>query len=435
MADVAWTIYTAPAEQITPDLLRSFLAEQRRDRLFLESLTLELKSQRDRHNVLTAIAGMANTAGGVVLLGVREDEPGFDEAPGVTADEVTSVLGQCQSGLSPAVTPELIPVAIPGKDRMVLVIRVISDPLLWPVVKNGQVFVRNPGQTVAATHDQILDLVRRREAPSAAVPTFHLTSIYTPTYRDAAGQAREGDLVLRFASAVYARAGLPRPVTLGSEERAAVNAAVGSSMLVQLLAPRGSHRGRDPLLLEEDERSSTLYRAHWDFADGGDRHRLSLRLQCNGPQVSFALDLHVRLAPDDGQGVRAPRFGRSELVLGLLCGLETARLSLVPEIASWLGGAPSRIDDVYCWIESPRSQGLGQAIDKQGAARPLAGERTIWALQVPLATGADEAAEAIRHPLERLYVDLGFDDERALLGEDLRRALEDRQYLAYGSVR
>src|SRR5450756_103420 len=100
MADVAWTIYTAPAEQITADLLRSFLAEQRRNRLFLESLTLELKRQRDRHNVLTAIAGMANTAGGIVLLGVDEDEPGFDESPGVTADEVTSVLGQCQSGLS-----------------------------------------------------------------------------------------------------------------------------------------------------------------------------------------------------------------------------------------------------------------------------------------------------------------------------------------------
>jgi len=433
MADVAWTIYTAPAEQITADLLRSFLAEQRRDRLFLESLTLELKRQRDRHNVLTAIAGMANTAGGIVLLGVDEDEPGFDESPGVTADEVTSVLGQCQSGLSPAVTPELIPVAIPDNDRIVLVIRVISDPLLWPVVKNGQVFVRNPGQTVAATHEQILDLVRRRETPSATVPMFHLTSIYTPTFRDAAARAREGDLVLRFASAVYARPGLPRPVTLGSEERAAVSAAVGSSVLVQLLQgslPRGSHLRRDVLPLAEDERSSTMYRAHGDCADGGDRHRLSLRLQCNGPQVSFAVDVHVRLAPHDGPEVRTPRFGRSELVLGLLCGLETVSLSLIPVIAKWLGGAPSRVDDVYCWIESPRSQGLGEAIDKQGAARPLAGERTIWALQVPPVSGADEAAELVRHPLETLYVDLGFDDERAVLGEDLRRALEERQYLA-----
>lgn len=42
MTDVGGTIYTAPADQVDAHLLGLLLDEQRRDRSFMESTTLEL---------------------------------------------------------------------------------------------------------------------------------------------------------------------------------------------------------------------------------------------------------------------------------------------------------------------------------------------------------------------------------------------------------
>ena len=58
MTDFGWTIYTAPADHLDAELLRTFLSQQRRDRLFMESTTLELKRERTPSNVVNAIAAM-----------------------------------------------------------------------------------------------------------------------------------------------------------------------------------------------------------------------------------------------------------------------------------------------------------------------------------------------------------------------------------------
>ncbi len=430
MTDSGWTIYTAPADRVDAALLRALLAEQRRDRLFMESTALELKRERTHHNVLNAVAAMANTVGGVILLGVDEAKPIFDESPGVSADDLTAVLSQCQQVLDPAVTPEVIPVAIPGKDRVILVIRVPAEPHLWPVVKNGQVFLRNPGQTVAATHDQILDLVRRRDAPSQGLPMYAVTSIHSPRYREESERSKAGDLVIRLASAVYARPGLRRAITLGTAERAAIWAALGSSTWVRLLernAPRGAPRHRNELLPIVDARSSSLYEAHLDVPDGTGRHRLAIRVQVNGQQVSFAADFHARLGPGSEEEPRGPHFGRSELALILICGLETVSLSLIPALVTLSGAAPVQVDDVYGWIESPRGQGLETAIDKQRATGPLNGVQQLWSFTVPQLTSVEQASTLIRDSLETLYVELGFDDELATVSADLAWALQDRE--------
>lgn len=432
MTDIGWTIYTAPADQVDAHLLGLLLDEQRRDRLFMESTTLELKRARTAHNVLNAVAAMANTAGGVILLGVDEKEPVFEDSPGVPADDLTAVLSQCQQGLDPAVTPEVISVALPGTDHVVLVIRVTADPSLWPVVKNGQVFLRNPGQTITATHDQILDLVRRRGAFSQGAPMYQVLSTHSPRYREEGERSQAGDLVVRLASAVYVRPGRPRAITLGTEERAAIWKALGSSAWAKLLAaklPRQSSQWWDDLPLTVDARSSSLYQAHADISDGTDRQRLAIRIQVNGQQASFAVDFHVRLGPGLEGGPRAPHFGRHELALVLICGLETVSLSLIPALVALSGGAPSWIDDVYGWVESPRGQGLDEAIDKQQATGPLSGRQQMWSLTVPQLTGTEQASELIRESVETLYMELEFDDERAVASADLALALQDRERL------
>lgn len=161
-------LYTAPAGEVDYELVRDFVVSAEAASLFSESLTLEVKEKLSKGNVAEAVAALGNTDGGIVLVGVKDkDAAGEDRIVGVPKAEHDSVASSLHS-LIPEAMPEIIPVAIPGTDRLVLVLRVDADAVPHPVVVSGKVLTRIPGHSVPADRRRVLDLAARDQAAPGA---------------------------------------------------------------------------------------------------------------------------------------------------------------------------------------------------------------------------------------------------------------------------
>lgn len=164
-------LYSAHAHAIDYAALEAFvLAAEEADAL-TESLTLELKREPSK-GVVRTVAAMANSDGGVVLVGVDEDARGSGRLVGLAGPQVEQTVNQLRNLLPPDSQPEIVSVAIPGTPRVVLVVRVNADNFPRPVVVGGAVWVRTYGQTVGATRDQIRGLARESESSSDARPAL-----------------------------------------------------------------------------------------------------------------------------------------------------------------------------------------------------------------------------------------------------------------------
>ena len=154
-------LYTVPASKVDYELVRAFVVSAEAASLFSESLTLEVKEKLHKSNVAEAVAALGNTDGGIVLVGVKDkDATGEDRIVGVPKSEHDSVANSLHS-LVPEAMPEIIAVAIPGGDRLVLVLRVDADAVPHPVVVSGKVLSRIPGHSVPADRRRVLDLAAR----------------------------------------------------------------------------------------------------------------------------------------------------------------------------------------------------------------------------------------------------------------------------------
>lgn len=153
-------LYSAAPSDITYDMVAAFILAAESANLLTESLTLELKERRSNDNVVQAVASLANTDGGIVLVGVAEGEQlkGVDRIKGVTQAEHDAIVSQFKS-LIPNDIPEVIPVRIPGVDRVVLLLRIDAETARRPVVVGGKVNYRIPGQKAPADHQRVVDLV------------------------------------------------------------------------------------------------------------------------------------------------------------------------------------------------------------------------------------------------------------------------------------
>jgi hypothetical protein len=157
-------LYTAPAGEIDYELVRDFVVSAEEASLFSESLTFEVKEKLSKGNVAEAVAALGNTDGGVVLVGVKDkDATGEDRIVGVLKAEHDAVASSLHA-LIPEAMPEIIPVAIPGSDRLVLVLRVDADAVPHPVMVSGKVLFRVPGHSVPADRHRVLGLVARDQA-------------------------------------------------------------------------------------------------------------------------------------------------------------------------------------------------------------------------------------------------------------------------------
>jgi len=154
------SLYEADASEINFETVECFVQDAEEANLLSESMTLELKRQRSGRNVAEAVAALANSDGGIVLLGVDEAQsPENGRIPGVARTEVDALVGHLHGLLERL--PEIIPVAIPGTDRLVIVIRVDADQYVHPVLVGGRVLFRVPGATVPADRIRVIELVER----------------------------------------------------------------------------------------------------------------------------------------------------------------------------------------------------------------------------------------------------------------------------------
>src|SRR5450755_2589028 len=157
-------LYAAPASAIDYEIVRAFVLSAEAASLFSESLTLEAKEKLNKGNVAEAVAALGNTDGGVVLVGVKDkDATGEDRIVGVPKAEHDAVASNLHA-LIPEAMPKITAVAIPGGDRLVLVLQVDADAVPHPVTVSGKVLFRIPGHSVPADRRRILDLAARDQA-------------------------------------------------------------------------------------------------------------------------------------------------------------------------------------------------------------------------------------------------------------------------------
>lgn len=438
MPTSGWGVYTLPADDVTFDVLDQFLDEVRAQRLFTESMTVELKSRRNGTNVAKAVTALANTSGGLVIVGVNEDNPNLEAAPGLTEEQLVGLVSHIDDLITPRVAPEFIPVRLGTADRIAVVIRVEAQPHLWPVVCGGEVRIRNPGQSVAATHDQILDLVRRRDltvrstadtvamaVPSALAPQLH-----------GGDEDSRGDLLVRAATAVYAR---PRsvPLIFGTAVRARLEDAFTSSAFASVHAPRrlGSRSAQSRTVVTTDEFTSLFVTGHVDRndTDTGLLHRVSYKVQRTGRQVAMYVEAETRRPQEAaaGRGGRTATARRDEMCLLLTTAIEALTENLVPAVVAEIGGAPTAIDEVTFWVESPPNHDLSAAIDRSGVHVTSPASRSGWSATIA-ARSTEEATAGLTAALETFYIDLGFEDETHVAARDLRDADLERRMVSRG---
>lgn len=168
-------LYSAAPSDITFDMVKSFVLAAEDANLLTESLTLELKEKRSNDNIVQAVASLANTDGGIVIVGVAEGKQlkGAERIKGVPQAEHDSIVSQFKSFI-PNDIPEVISVKLPDADRVVLLLRVNADTAQRPVVVGGKVYYRIPGQKAPADHQRIVDLVvqGRGEARSQGIQVY-----------------------------------------------------------------------------------------------------------------------------------------------------------------------------------------------------------------------------------------------------------------------
>jgi hypothetical protein len=161
-------LYTAPAGDIDYELVRAFVLSAEAANLFSESLTFEAKEKRSGSNVAEAVAALSNTDGGIILVGVKDrDAAGEDRIVGVAKSDLDALASNLHA-LIPEAMPEIVPVAMPGGQNLVLVLRADADAVPHPVTVSGKVLFRIPGHSVPADRRRVLDLAARdRAAPGA----------------------------------------------------------------------------------------------------------------------------------------------------------------------------------------------------------------------------------------------------------------------------
>ncbi|MGW6684943.1 AlbA family DNA-binding domain-containing protein [[Kitasatospora] papulosa] len=155
------SLFAASAADLTIERIRALAADQ------IESLTLEFKREYSK-SLVTAIAAMANTYGGMILVGVNDKaESGVDRVVGVNAQEtIDKIASACSLMLDPPWEPAFF--AIPfddGSGRSVVAIRIDPDAAPRPLLIGLKAPIRLSGQNSWADRDRLLKLAR--EEPSA----------------------------------------------------------------------------------------------------------------------------------------------------------------------------------------------------------------------------------------------------------------------------
>lgn len=159
------TLFAASAADLTIERIRALAA--RPDQV--ESLTLEFKREYSTSLVKT-IAAMANTYGGLIMVGILDKvEKGTERVVGVDAQEtIDKIASGCREKFDPPWEPTFIPVALDDESGLsVVVIRVDANTAPRPLLVDLRAPIRLSGQNSTADRDRLLQLAREDPASEA----------------------------------------------------------------------------------------------------------------------------------------------------------------------------------------------------------------------------------------------------------------------------
>ncbi len=186
------TLFAAAAADLTIERIRALAA--RPDQV--ESLTLEFKREYSK-SLVTTIAAMANTYGGMILVGISDKvEPGTERVVGVDAqDTIDKIASGCREKFDPPWEPTFIPVPFDdGTGRSVVVVRVDANAAPRPLLIDLKAPIRLSGQNSTADRDRLLKLAR--EEPFAGVLPMGQNVMSPHLERDTEGNFT-ADFILR----------------------------------------------------------------------------------------------------------------------------------------------------------------------------------------------------------------------------------------------
>ncbi|MFI0451798.1 helix-turn-helix domain-containing protein [Actinomadura sp. 6N118] len=350
---VSPSLYDAPVDQITYDMVRDFVLDAEQADLLTESLTLELKRERSGHNVVKAVQALSNADGGIVLVGVSEEHSGEDRFVGVSKREPDALVTQMRS-LMPTALPEVIPVRIPNTEKLIVVLRVDADAVPHPVVVNGEIRYRVPGQNVAVDRQRIIDLVARDtaayqdlqfEMDDRARPnipdSFPLWAEEEP--REIATLRFEGGLTLPYRA-------LEQP-WLGSAARKAVIDTLDRSPIPSKVWGLAPQQEASPLGWRISEATSTWFKLHAPmggkvFTAGDVPVTAAAYLSLAGRELSLLLGLRYY-----DQSAKVVPIGLSDLYHAVLAGLLTITSVCVAVAESMDAAEPSDLRLYRGWIQ------------------------------------------------------------------------------------
>lgn len=120
-----------------------------------EAPTVEYKEQMVE-TIARGVAALANTYGGLLLVGVTDKTR---VVKGVKEKTIDSVADHCYAKIEPPWVPEIIPVPLgQGSDLYVLVLRVVPGQHPRPLLVDGAAFVRDHSTTHPASWHRLREL-------------------------------------------------------------------------------------------------------------------------------------------------------------------------------------------------------------------------------------------------------------------------------------
>lgn len=405
------SLLTAPADELNRELIEAFLAQQ-----LPESINLEYKAQPTRH-LLTSIAAMANTVGGVILVGVDETR-GLPArtAAGVALGEQEVLVNRCWTSFDPPFVPEIHPIPV-DSDRYVLVVRIDASRVSRPVFLEGRVPVRLPGRVATATRAQVAALFNE-ESAQTAYPVAVWGGNYGPRRSHPMLTQEQVGLAMRVA--VSARATPAGASLLGGAVHRHLEELLNGSQLerwilsssdiIERRSPSGWHRrgfNRSSTVTYERNQVKTLDDDYF------------LRGQCvveapYGPARGgvVTLMLGVALEPDAGVERAALLFEDLYALVHVLYATaldEIARELFPPLIGSQLWEPAG----MFFELDPGNQSSIQQFIQIRG--RPVSGAQALMGATLDVPPGSDlreydERDAAIRHWFVRMLLDGGYGD-------------------------
>jgi predicted HTH transcriptional regulator len=136
-----------------------------------EMPTVEYK-EKLAESVARGVAALANTYGGVMLIGVTDHR----KIVGVKESVIEGAAEQCANKIEPPYVPDIIPVPLDdGSGLFVLVLRVVPGHYRRPLLIDGIAYVRHHNTTHPADWQRLADLFAEGTTARICSATRHLT--------------------------------------------------------------------------------------------------------------------------------------------------------------------------------------------------------------------------------------------------------------------